>query len=165
LRRERIFPVLQIRILIFIYPGSLIQQQQQKRRGEFFCSLIFFVATNFSKLKIIIFWTVREKFNPILVLFTQKIVTKIAKNGLGIRVPRSGSQKKTYPGFRDPGEVKKTPDLGSATPIFLSEIRRMKQHGTTVRLIEIMSSIIVLQKAPFSIPPNFAEILVILSYS
>jgi hypothetical protein len=47
-------------------------------------------------LKIILFlkcW--RKKFGPIIELFTQKIVTKLSKNGFGIR-----DLEKTYSGSR-----------------------------------------------------------------
>ncbi len=43
------------RILIFIPPESRIQQQHQKRRGEKFVVLPFFVATNITKLKNLVF--------------------------------------------------------------------------------------------------------------
>jgi hypothetical protein len=39
----------------------------------------------------------------------------------------------------------------------------IKQHGTTVRLIDL-TSLTVLQKVHFSILPNFAEFFVILRY-
>jgi hypothetical protein len=36
--------------------GPQIQKQQQKRRGKIFCCLTFFVATNITKLKLILFF-------------------------------------------------------------------------------------------------------------
>ncbi len=42
------------RILIFTHPGSRIQNQQQKRGGEKFDVIPFYVATNFTKLFIIL---------------------------------------------------------------------------------------------------------------
>ncbi len=44
------------RILIFIHPGSRIQQQHQKRGGGVILVLPFFVATNIIKLEIILFF-------------------------------------------------------------------------------------------------------------
>jgi hypothetical protein len=43
------------RILIFVHPGSRIQKQQQRGGGKIFLTFLFFVATNFTKLKIILF--------------------------------------------------------------------------------------------------------------
>jgi hypothetical protein len=48
-------PVLRIRD---VYPGSRIQQQQQKRRKDKIVVIPFFVATNITKLKIILFLNV-----------------------------------------------------------------------------------------------------------
>jgi hypothetical protein len=44
------------RILIFTHSGSRIQKQQQKRGVKKICCQTFFVATNFTKLKIILFF-------------------------------------------------------------------------------------------------------------
>jgi hypothetical protein len=49
------------RILIFIHPGSQIQQQQQKRRGKKFVVLTIFVAKNITELKIIKFLDWKRK--------------------------------------------------------------------------------------------------------
>ncbi len=43
------------RILIFTHPGSRIQNQQQKKGGSKIFVIPFIVATNFTKLKIILF--------------------------------------------------------------------------------------------------------------
>ncbi len=81
-----VLPILYVnpgsRSLIFIHPGSLIQQQNQKRRWENFFSyqfLIFFAKT----LRIID-------------LFTQKFVIsyRYLKYGLEIRFPRFGMPEK-----------------------------------------------------------------------
>ncbi len=99
--------------------GSRIQKQQQKREGwKKFVVIPFYVATNFTKLKIIsVLKCWRQR---IIGLFTQKFVTKLSKYGFGIRDPRSGIRD---PGsgknlFRipDPG-VKKAPDPGSGIRI------------------------------------------------
>ncbi len=70
------------RILIFTHPGSRIQKQQQERGVKNFLVVIpLFVATNFTKLQIILFFYSEEKiwsnFQKIIELFTQKIVTKL----------------------------------------------------------------------------------------
>jgi hypothetical protein len=53
-----------LRIWMFIPdPGYQIQQQKQKRRGGENCCPSFFVATNITKLKIILFFDrVKKKF-------------------------------------------------------------------------------------------------------
>ncbi len=114
-------PVLRIRdvypgtrILIFTHPRSRISdpgsKTATKERGEkigFICT--FSVATNFTKLKIILFlkcW--RKKFLANfqrIIELTQKIVTS-QKFGVGVRDARSGIRKKPIP---DLG-VKKAPD-------------------------------------------------------
>jgi hypothetical protein len=66
------------RILIFTFPGSRIQKQKQKRGVKKFVVIPFFVATNFTKLKIILF----------LKLFNQKFVTELSK--IWVWDPRSG---------------------------------------------------------------------------
>ncbi len=63
----------------------------------------FYVATNFTKLKIIFSFEVLKKkiwanFQKIIELFTQKIVTKLSK--IWLWDPRSGIRKKPIP---DPG--------------------------------------------------------------
>jgi hypothetical protein len=67
------------RILIF-YP-SQIQKPQQKRGVKKICCHTFFVATNCTKLKIILFLKCRRKqfgsFQRIIEHFTQKFVTKL----------------------------------------------------------------------------------------
>jgi hypothetical protein len=71
-----VYPV--SRILIFTHPGSRIQDPKTatKERGEKkFVVITFYVATNFTKLQIIL-------------VFTQKIVNKLSK----IRVWDPGSQ-------------------------------------------------------------------------
>jgi hypothetical protein len=81
------------RILIFTHSGSRIQKQQQKRGEKFFVKPLF-VATNFTKLKIILFFNAEEKylgqFSKNYRTFTQKFVTSSKKYGVGIRDPRSG---------------------------------------------------------------------------
>ncbi len=73
------------RILIFTHPGSRIQKQQQKRGvKKKFVVITFYVATNFTKLQIILVFEVLKKkmwanFQRIIELFTQKIVTKLSK--------------------------------------------------------------------------------------
>ncbi len=109
---------------------SRIQKQLQKRGAKKnLLSYLFFVATNFTKFRIILFWTAEEKnFGPNfkelpIELFTQKVITKLSKiwvwdPGSEIRDPRSG--------IRDPGSgknlfripdprVKKAPDPGSGS--------------------------------------------------
>jgi hypothetical protein len=46
----------------YYHPGSGIQQGQQKRRGEKFVVLSFFVATNFTELKIMFFTCTKNKW-------------------------------------------------------------------------------------------------------
>ncbi len=104
------------RILIFTHPGSRIQKQQQKR-GVIWCHTFLCIATNFTKLYIILLlkcW--RKKFGPIFKelynFLTKKLSLSSQKYGFGIRDP-----EKTYFGSRipDPG-VKKAPDPGSWIP-------------------------------------------------
>jgi hypothetical protein len=84
-------------------------------RGEKnFVVITFYVATNFTKLQIILVFEVLKKkiwanFQRIIELFTQKIVTKLSK--IWIWDPGSGKNLFRIP---DPG-VKKAPDPGSAT--------------------------------------------------
>jgi hypothetical protein len=94
--------------------GSRIQKQQQKRGVKKICCHTFFVATNFTKQKIILFLNAEEQilasFQKIIELFTPKIVTKLSKYGFGIRDPGSGKNLFRIP---DPGPgVKKAPDPG-----------------------------------------------------
>ncbi len=82
------------RILIYFKLGSRIQQQQQQRRGKI-CHPSFFVATNITKLKIILFLNrLRQKFEPIYKL--KKIATKLSKYGFRIggkkHIPGPGSR-------------------------------------------------------------------------
>ncbi len=87
--------------------GSRIQKQQQKRGvKKNFLSYLFYVATNFTKLKIILVlkcW--RKKFGP-------------QKYGFGIRDPGSGKNLFRIP---DPG-VKKVPDPGSGSATLPCEL-------------------------------------------
>ncbi len=100
-------------------PGSKNSNKRQGWKNNFVKP--FFVATNFTKLHIILFlicW--RKKFGPIsqelLKFLPQKLSPSPQKYGFGIRDPRSGIRKKPIP---DPG-VKNAPDpgSGSATLIF-----------------------------------------------
>ncbi len=87
-------------------PGSRIQKQQQKTGVKIFIFFKpFFVATNFTKLNIILFlicW--RKKFGPIFQELLKFLPTKLSpspqKYGFGIWDPRSGIRKKPIP---DPG--------------------------------------------------------------
>jgi hypothetical protein len=94
------------RILILTHPGSRIQKQLQKRGVKnlvvkHFCSHIFY------------FWIAQEKiwakFQRIMEIFNQKVVTKFSK--IWIWDPRSRINLFRIP---DPG-VKKATDPGSAT--------------------------------------------------
>jgi hypothetical protein len=91
-------------------PGSRIQKQEQKRGVKKMCCHTFFVATNFTILKIILFF---EKnwayFQRIIELFTQKIVTKLSK--IWVWDPGSGKNLFRIP---DPG-VKRAPDPESGS--------------------------------------------------
>ncbi len=65
-------------------PGSRIQKQQQKRGVKKKLAVITYVATNFTKLQIILVSSAEEKkiwanFQRIIELFTQQIVTKLSK--------------------------------------------------------------------------------------
>jgi hypothetical protein len=67
------------RILIFIRPGSRIPDTKTatKERGEKKLAVVhFFVATNFTKLKIILFLKCRKK---IWINFKNSIFTKLSK--------------------------------------------------------------------------------------
>jgi hypothetical protein len=99
------------RILIFTHPGSRIQKQQQKRGVKKIVIITFYVATNFTKLQIIL--VLKKKifanFQRIIELFTQRIVNKLSK--IWVWDPRSGIRKNL---FRSPDPwVKKAPDPGS----------------------------------------------------
>ncbi len=68
------------RILIFIHPGS---NNRNKRRGKICCPT-FFCSHKYHKTEIILFFNRKRKnvlanFYRIIVLFTQKIVTKLSK--------------------------------------------------------------------------------------
>ncbi len=114
--------------------GSRIPDQKTatKERGENkFVVIPFFVAKNFTKLKIIHFKMIKKKiwanFQRIIELFTQKIVTKLSK----IRVWDPGSEiwdpEKTYSGSwnpdpraikaLDPGSRTRIPDPGPGSAI------------------------------------------------
>jgi hypothetical protein len=90
------------RILIFTHPGSRIQKQQQKRGVKKNVVIPFYVATNFTKLQIILVLVLKKKiwanFQRIIELFTQKIITKLSK----IWIWDPGSGKKPIP---DPGSM------------------------------------------------------------
>ncbi len=108
------------RILILPIPdlGSQIQKQQQKRGLKKFVVIPFFVATNFTKLNIILFlkcW--RKKIRANFQRkddwsFSPKIVTKLSKRW--VWDPGSGKNLFRIP---NPG-VKKAPDPGSGTLVF-----------------------------------------------
>ncbi len=68
-----------------IYPGS------NKKRGGEICCFTSFVVTNFTKLKMILFLNSYEK-KIIILIFTEKTVTKLLEIWLGIRDPRSEIQ-------------------------------------------------------------------------
>jgi hypothetical protein len=91
-----------------------------KERGEKkFVVITFYVATNFTKLQIILVLKCRRKkcwanFQRIIELFTQKIVNKLSK----IRVWDPGSGKTLFR-IPDPG-VKKAPDPGSGSATLLN---------------------------------------------
>ncbi len=100
-------------------PDFCPSKNSNKKEGwKKFVVLLFFVATNNTKLKYILFWTGEEKkFGPFY-LFTQKIVIKLSGSG-----------------------VKKAPDPGSATLmvryvpyryalIFVSYIIKCKEYRT-----------------------------------
>ncbi len=59
LRIRDVYP--RSRILIFTHPRSRIQKQQQKRGVKKFVVITFYVATNFTKLKIILVLSGEEK--------------------------------------------------------------------------------------------------------
>ncbi len=69
-------------ILIFTHPGSRIPDPKTSTK-EFFVFIPFFVATNITKLQIILFFYAEEKnlvqLSKIIELFTQKIVTQLSK--------------------------------------------------------------------------------------
>ncbi len=114
-------------------PGSLISDPKTatKERGEKkFVVIPFYVATNFTKLNIILVLKCWRKK-----LFTQKIVTKLSK--IWVRDPGSGIRKKTYSGSQipDPG-VKKAPDPGSGSATWLNVFCLMGE-GKLVKLIII----------------------------
>jgi hypothetical protein len=87
-------------------PGSRIQKQLQKRgvKKNFFIKH-FFVATNFTKCKIILFLNCsRKKFGPnfkeLRNFLPKKLSQSFQKYEFGIRDPRSGIRNKPIP---DPG--------------------------------------------------------------
>ncbi len=91
-------------------PGT---NKRSKRGVNFFLCLIFFCGHKFYKLKIIYFWTGKEKIWPsrqrIIILCTEKLSLSSQKYGLRIRDPRS---RKNIFRIPDTG-VKKAPDPGS----------------------------------------------------
>jgi hypothetical protein len=111
-----------------VYPGSRISdlgsrtQKQQQKRGvkknllysTFLCSQKFNKIENYFSFEVLKkkIWA---NFQRIIELFTQKIVTKLSK--IWVWDPRSESGKNLFR-IPDPG-VKKAPDPGSATLIFI----------------------------------------------
>jgi hypothetical protein len=106
-------------------PGPRVPKTTTKEKGEkILVVLPFFVATNITKLKIILFLTGLEKMWVNLqrtINFLSKTLSfpfskyrfGIRDPGSEIRDPRSGIRKKPPP---DPGSgVKKAPDPGSGT--------------------------------------------------
>jgi hypothetical protein len=84
-------------------------------------SYLFFVATNFTKLKLFDFEMLKKNFlasfQRIIEHFTPKFVSKLSKSKVWVWDPRSGIWKK-HTVFRipDPGPgVKKAPDPGSGS--------------------------------------------------
>ncbi len=82
-----------------VYPGSRIlifyQKQQQKRGVKKICYRTFYCSNKFHKIENYFSFEVLKKkiwpnFQRVIELFTQKIVTKLSKNGFGIRDPRTG---------------------------------------------------------------------------
>ncbi len=95
------------RILIFTHPGSRISDPGSKtatnERGEKNFCHIFFCSHKFHKIEnYFIFEKLKKKiwvsFQRIIELFTQKFVTKLSKDGFGIRNPGSEIRdpEKTY---------------------------------------------------------------------
>jgi hypothetical protein len=112
------------RILIFTHPGSRIQKQPTKERGEKkICCHNFLCSHKFHNISHYFSFDVLKKkiwanFQRIIGLFIQKIVNKLSK--IGIWDPGSGKNLFRIP---DPG-VQKAPDprSGSAT-LLLRAIR------------------------------------------
>ncbi len=85
-------------------PVNEIYEPSNKREGrKKFVVIPFFVATNFTKLKIILFYQFSKNYRSFL---AKKLSLSSQKYGVGIRDPRPGIQKKPIP---DTG-VKKAPD-------------------------------------------------------
>ncbi len=108
-------------------PGFRIQKHLQMRKGKKLVVLPHFVATNITKLKLILFWTGEEKnFGPIdkeLKNFIHKnIVIKLSKLWFGVQVP-----EKNIFWILDPG-VRKAPDPGSIA-LMLSQGSSIVNHG------------------------------------
>ncbi len=141
------------RILIFTHPGSRIsnpgsriQKQQQKRGVKKIVVITFYVATNFTKLKIILVlkcW--RKKFVQIFKesynFLRKKLSLSSQKYGFGIRDLGNRDQGSGKNLFRipDPG-VKKAPDPGSGsririrlrnTALLFNNLRPMKSSETS----------------------------------
>ncbi len=84
-------------------PGS--KKSIERERWTNFLVLLIIVATNFTKLNMILFLMLKKKIWPIfriIELFTQKFVTKLSK--IWVWDPRSGIRKKTYSGSRIQGQ-------------------------------------------------------------
>jgi hypothetical protein len=107
------------RILIFIHPGSRIQEQQ-KRKGKNLVVLpgTFFVATKSKIFNYFIF----ELLKKIKLAHLQRIKESSQKYGLGSWGRNPGSGKP----IPDPG-VKKAPDPGSST-LFECCLQSFKLH-------------------------------------
>jgi hypothetical protein len=97
------------------YPSRILDPKTatKKTGDKKFVVITFYVATNFTKLQIILVEVLKKKiwanFQRIIELFTQKIVTKLSK--IWIWDPGSGKNLFRIP---DPG-VKKAPDPGSGS--------------------------------------------------
>jgi hypothetical protein len=100
------------RILIFTHPGSQIQiqKQQQKRGVKKIVVIPCFVATNFTKLKIILCLNWWRKN-----VLCKKLSLSSQKYDFGIRDPGSGKNLFRIP---DPG-VKRALDSGSGSATLL----------------------------------------------
>ncbi len=95
------------RIMIFIHPGSQIQQQHQKTRGKFFCPPIFCSQKKLI-LKIILLLNRLINFFKAKILRIQYFLPKnlslsYQKYGFGIRDPRSGKSLFQIPGQKGTG--------------------------------------------------------------
>ncbi len=108
--------------------GFRIQKHTKERGEKFFFIKHFFVATNFTKCKIILFLNCsRKKFRPNFKELRNFIPKKLSQSSqkyeFGIRDPGSGIRNKPIP---DPGSriqgLKKAPDPGSGSATLVSSI-------------------------------------------